>query len=675
VGLACGQRAPNNSSPFNNFILDTVSGNFNVTLTKVSGHHTFKTGYYYFNSVQKRGTGAIYGSISFANDTNNPLDSSFGFANAALGIFSSYAQLSRWGEGAFTADQPRGVRPGQLEDLRRLTLDYGMRFVHQVPNYDGYLNASQSFRTSGRRWPAPLAVRHRLATPTRFRAPPRTARPWIPVTGHGSWARPPQASVIAGTAVCPAPASTTTGLIQSGKASRDRVHVSDDGYAPRFGAAWDVRGDQRFVVRGSTGLFYDRPPANSIYGTVNNPAGVTERDRPLRLPAEPEQRGLDDRRAASPDGVPDENDCPRRSSGISALQMVLPAASAIDVSYTGQHSYNTQATTNLNSIDLGMAYLPQYQDKHAGPERRRDRRWSTRTSTRSASTTATRTSRRTGRSAGAPYHSIQVSWNRRMKDGFAFGFNDTISLSTSSSRPRACSTIRTGRSPSRTTRRCRTSCSATTIRRRMYARQLHLAAAAHHGEPAGLAGAGRDRQRLEPGRHLERPERHGVQHRLHVPEQRTEHQSHRLAGLRRAHRARGDTGSGCSSDVYRQFNAAAFQGPVPGSAGLESGNGYLRGCFLTSMDLSISRTIRSGKGTSVQLRLDLFNAFNQSGITARNSTMQMNSPSTPSTITNLPYDANGNLIPSLSLPRGAGFGVATGYQVPRSAQVQIRFAF
>ena len=45
------------------------------------------------------------------------------------------------------------------------------------------------------------------------------------------------------------------------------------------------------------------------------------------------------------------------------------------------------------------------------------------------------------------------------------------------------------------------------------------------------------------------------------------------------------------------------------------------------------------------------------------------------TITNLPYDANGNLIPTLSLPRNAGFGVATAYQIPRSVQAQIRFQF
>jgi hypothetical protein len=137
----------------------------------------------------------------------------------------------------------------------------------------------------------------------------------------------------------------------------------------------------------------------------------------------------------------------------------------------------------------------------------------------------------------------------------------------------------------------------------------------------------------------------------------------------------GDPGDGCSSDPYRQFTAAAFQGPVAGSDGLESGAGYARSCFISSTDLAIARTIRLGASRSIQLRVDMFNAFNQAGITNRNATMTLSSPANPIDIQNLPYDANGNLIDSRSRPRGAGFGVATGYQAPRTMQFQIRFAF
>jgi hypothetical protein len=138
----------------------------------------------------------------------------------------------------------------------------------------------------------------------------------------------------------------------------------------------------------------------------------------------------------------------------------------------------------------------------------------------------------------------------------------------------------------------------------------------------------------------------------------------------------GDPGAGCSSDPLRQFTTSAFAGPVPGSVGLESGNGYLHGCFLSQIDLAIARTLNLGvRNSSAQLRLDVFNLFNNSAVTARNTTMQMASPSAPNVITNLPFDAAGNVIETRSKPRGAGFGVATDYQNPRTIQMQLRFSF
>lgn len=105
----------------------------------------------------------------------------------------------------------------------------------------------------------------------------------------------------------------------------------------------------------------------------------------------------------------------------------------------------------------------------------------------------------------------------------------------------------------------------------------------------------------------------------------------------------GDPGRGCSGDVYRQFNTAAFAGPLAGSVGLESGAGYLRGCFSSILDLAVARNIRLGANRTLQLRVDMFNAPNAAGITNRNTNMNLPSPDNP-TVTNLPFDANGNLI-------------------------------
>ena len=81
-----------------------------------------------------------------------------------------------------------------------------------------------------------------------------------------------------------------------------------------------------------------------------------------------------------------------------------------------------------------------------------------------------------------------------------------------------------------------------------------------------------------------------------------------------------------------------------------------------------------GGNRNLQFRLDIFNAPNQAIVTGRNTTMQLTSPIV-GTQTNLPYDANGNLIDARSLPKNAGFGVATTYQAPRTMQAQLRFSF
>ena len=89
------------------------------------------------------------------------------------------------------------------------------------------------------------------------------------------------------------------------------------------------------------------------------------------------------------------------------------------------------------------------------------------------------------------------------------------------------------------------------------------------------------------------------------------------------------------------------------------------------MDLSIARNIRLGGGRSIQLRVDMFNAFNRAGITGRNTTLQLTNPSDPITnnapvfdpITGLLNDgvnltSTGAVSTERSKPKNAGFGVA-----------------
>ena len=96
----------------------------------------------------------------------------------------------------------------------------------------------------------------------------------------------------------------------------------------------------------------------------------------------------------------------------------------------------------------------------------------------------------------------------------------------------------------------------------------------------------------------------------------------------------------------------------------------------------------SGRGRTLQLRADLFNATNRAGITGRNTTLPLSSPSDPVTNVAPVFDpitgllnngvnltSTGAVSPDRSKPRNAGFGVANAYQAPRNIQLQVRFSF
>jgi hypothetical protein len=136
----------------------------------------------------------------------------------------------------------------------------------------------------------------------------------------------------------------------------------------------------------------------------------------------------------------------------------------------------------------------------------------------------------------------------------------------------------------------------------------------------------------------------------------------------------GDPGSGCTDNQFAQFNTAAVTGPTYGSLGMESGRNLLRGCPDKTVDFALMREIRVGGDRRLEVRFDVFNAFNTVVINGRQTQVQYNSP-TDLTIRNSQTLADGSLDPARSTPRTAGFGAATGAQTRRNMQVQLRLRF
>ena len=130
-----------------------------------------------------------------------------------------------------------------------------------------------------------------------------------------------------------------------------------------------------------------------------------------------------------------------------------------------------------------------------------------------------------------------------------------------------------------------------------------------------------------------------------------------------------DPGSGWSSDPYKQFtNPSCFAPPQPGSNGNETSRFFARNPPLNNLDLSGSKNVPITHGVKFEIRLDIFNLLDTVEFTGLNSTVNFRSL-TDRTITNLPYDAQGNLT------QRNGFGTINGTGIPRTFQLVTRLTF
>ena len=141
------------------------------------------------------------------------------------------------------------------------------------------------------------------------------------------------------------------------------------GLAPRFGMAYDLTGEQRFVLRGGGGLFFDRPSGNSVFAQVLNPPNlqnVTVRNGQLQT------LGSDGLYAPPALNVFEyDSDLPSSIQWNGGVQMALPWAMALDVSYVGQHQYVILQNMDINRVDFGAAFLPANQDPSLARQRHR----------------------------------------------------------------------------------------------------------------------------------------------------------------------------------------------------------------------------------------------------------------------------------------------------------------
>ena len=629
--------------------------------------------------MQQLGTAGappFQGALSFANDTQNPLDTGFGYANAALGILSSYSQQSVYVEGSYIYNNFDWYVQDNWKTTNRLTLDYGVRFLHMQPQYDTKLQSSTFFLD---RWKTAAAPS--LYLPGCVGASPCTTanrQALNPVTGQLVG---PNSAVAIGQIV-PGSGNLTNGVVRAGQGiSKYNYTWPAVVIAPRFGMAYDVSGKQSLVIRGGVGLFHDRPAGDTMFSQVGNPGFSTSRT--VRYAQLQElSSGLETVGPATIGSVwPYESDIPASTQWNAGLQMTLPWSSSLDVSYVGQRAFNQlrevrgQNMVDINAPDFGVAFLPQNQDLTLAA--------TTTPGANSLSTDLLRPYR--GFAAinfnfpvfHETYHSIQTSFNRRFRNGVAFGINYTLSLSDSGN----VGLLQRLQHNADGTYVIRADQQEYEELNSDVGLRPHIIKANFLWDLPNMSGndmAMKAVAAVVNGWQVSGVFTAGSTGPYDVSYQyQNGGSSVNLTGSPNYPamiRINGDTGSGCSSNQYGQFNTKAYSGPLTNSLGLESGRNLLSNCADHTLDLAIARNITLGGGRQVQLRVDMFNALNAVVYSGRQGQLQLNSP-TDQTVRNAQYLADGTVDPTRLKPQNAGFGAVTGAQALRSLQLQLRFQF
>jgi hypothetical protein len=632
-------------APFTNF---NTTYDFITNLTKVIGTHAVKAGFYYQHSLKPQSAFASFnGNIDFSNSSNNSFDSQNGFANAALGIYNTFSQASTYAKPEWVYSNTEFYLQDNWKVKSRLTLDYGIRFYNVTPQWDRTQVASTFLPENFSASAAVRLFQPAVVNGTRVGYDASTGQVVnaayigriVPNSGDRF-----QATYTAGQGV-----------------DKTLSDGSKFKLSPRVGFAYDLKGDQKMAVRGSFGIFYDRPQGNIVFDMVTNPPG-------MQTPSL--QWGLVSGVAtATPlyatSGVNPTAyawKVPTVYAWNLGYQMQLPHQFTLDISTVGSESRNLVDQKQINALPYGTAFLASSQDPTRGVSCSGCSALSSLPGGNAKATDLLRPDQGYGAirlwefNAYSNYRSLQTSINRR----FSKGLMGSFSYVYSSAKGIVNDDYGTARIDGKDEQ---ANYGILAINRpHVFVGSVVYQLPAF--EQGALGYLTNDWQLSGVYRWQS-----GAPYTIGYSIAGVG--SMNITGSDQGARIvlNGDAGSGSSSDPYKQIaNTSVFGPPQTGSIGIESPRYFVYGPPVNNLDLSVSKSFLMGGTRRFEIRLDAFNLFNHVQFSGINSTANFNSMS-DSTIINLPYNSAGQLV------NQNGFGTVSSQRSPRQLQLVMRFTF
>jgi len=386
-----------------------ASARDNFTFTR--GTHTVKAGGHLEFMVNNEARGGLWmGQYQFNNNSSNPLNTNFAFANAVLGVYSQYSETDRYGETHNRQWWTEWYAQDTWQIKPNLTIDYGLRFLFYSPYWrpDRQIANFDPARYDPKQ--APRLYQPALINGTRVA--------FDPVTGQSL-------NAIYIGAYVPGSGSEANGMVlqtDSGVPKGFRKVLAPQP-EPRLGFTWDVSRHGTTVVRGSAGLFHNARLGGGSSGNLRNPPfihtpilfyntlattfapGITLLNRPVTVEA-----------------LQTDYKTPSSFNWSIGVRRELGWGTAAEVTYSGYAGRHMENYIDINGVPDGARFLdtnpaardpsgsatavlpPEFLRPYSGYQNIRVR----------------------GNSADADYHALQVQVNRRYTHGVQFGASYTL---------------------------------------------------------------------------------------------------------------------------------------------------------------------------------------------------------------------------------------------------------
>ena len=659
-------------APFNTY---NTTIEFADNFSKVWRNHLIKAGaYVQRNRKNQSAFLASGGSYDFGDSSSNPLDTGFGFANAAAGVFTSFTQASNYLMGEYRYTNFEMYVQDTWKVSRRLTLDFGVRTYLIQPTYDQMLQTSTFWvnkydptQAVQLFWPCWDASGNRIGVNRKDCS--ASAPGAITTTQY----LPNPASLYIGRVV-PNSGNVTNGILPAGVGiNKYLMRMPPLLWAPRIGFAIDLTGRGNLVFRAGGGVFYDRFQGNEVFNTITNPPSVYT---PRVVNGLVQDLSLATASLAPSDltAMSYSGKIPTIYNYSAGIQAKLPLAMTVDVAYVGSLGRKMLYNTNINGAPYGAAFKAENQDPNkwgygVTPTPGTDGMFD---GSKAYDSNFLRPLFGHGNitiegfGATSNYNSMQVALDRRFAKSLFLGVAYTWG--------RCLTTASTdgdgGRIDGLTRAANYGPCSYDVNQNLTFNYVYQLPGVTGHGrldnkvtrsllngwQVSGIT-VFRSGMPITPGFSIS-----GVS-------------SVNLTGSG-AYGARvklvGDPLSGTSDDPYNRLSAAAFAPPTRPSIGIESPVNYIRGPGINNWDMSLQKNVPLKEKAHLQIRVDAFNVFNKTQFSGYNSGINFTCGGVNCatwTATNLPYDSTGKLV------NKTGFGAVSGVRSPRVLQIVARFVF